>query len=265
MRMADDLGLFLDAWRDFGRRAAHREALTLPMDREVISRWGEGAVARHSTWSDVIQDPCFGADVDRRLQLGLVPQPFMGNLEAAKVVIVLLNPGLAPADFHAEFEHPAFREALLQNLRGERRGAEFPFLFLDPAWAWTGGYAWWYARVRRIVSCFEKAQGSRRAAQSFVAKNVASLELVPYHSQNEPRRYLQLPSVGLATRAAAALQGAGKKIAVVRGHRHWALQGPVDQVFECPRSPGVRFPLKESEQGEPLAGDFIVQALRAGA
>jgi hypothetical protein len=263
--MADDLGLFLDTWRDFGQRVAQGEPLTLPIDRDVISRWGEGAVAHHSTWSDVVRDPCFGAEVDRRLQIGLVPQPFMGNLEAAKVVIVLLNPGLGPADFHAEFEHPAFREALLQNLQGELTHSEFPFLFLDPTWAWTGGYSWWYARLRRIVACFENAQGSRRAAQSFVAQSIASLELVPYHSQKEPRGYLQLRSVGLATRAVAALQHAGKKIVVVRGHRHWAVQGPADQVFECPRSPGVRFPLKDSEQGEPLAGDFIVQALTAGA
>ena len=77
--MADDLGLFLDTWRDFGQRVAQGEALTLPMDREVISRWGERGVSHHATWSDVIRDPCFGADVDRRLQLGPVPQPFMGN------------------------------------------------------------------------------------------------------------------------------------------------------------------------------------------
>jgi hypothetical protein len=263
--MTDDLGLFLDTRRDFGQRAAQGDALTLPIDRDVISRWGEGAVAHHSQWSDVIRDPCFGADVDRRLQLGLVPQPFMGNLRAAKVVIVLLNPGLGSADFHAEFEHSTFREALLQNLRGELAHSEFPFLFLEPSWAWTGGYSSWYARLRRIIACFEKAQGSRRAAQSFVARNIASLELVPYHSQKEPRRHRQLPSVSLATRAAAALQHAGKRIIVVRGHRHWAVQGPADHVFECPRSPGVRFPLKESEQGEPLAGDFIVQALREGA
>lgn len=262
--MADDLGLFIDTWRDFGRGVAQGEALTLPMDREVISHWGERDVCHHATWSDVIRDPCFGSDVDRRLQLGLVPQPFMGDLNAAKVVIVLLNPGLGAADFHAEFAHPAFRQALLQNLRGELAGSEFPFPFLDPTWAWTGGYSWWFNRLRRIVACFEKAQGSRRAAQSFVAKNIASLELVPYHSQKEPRGYLRLPSVGLATRAAAALQRAGKKIVVVRGHRHWAVQGPADQVFECPRSPGVRFPLKESEQGNPMAGDFIVQALTDG-
>lgn len=210
--MADDLGLFLDTWRDFSQHAAQGAALTLPIDRDVISRWGAGAVAHHSQWSDVIRDPCFGAEVDRRLQLGLVPQPFMGNLKAAKVVIVLLNPGLGPAEFHAEFEHPAFREVLLQNLQGELARSEFPFLFLDPTWAWTGGYSWWYSRLRRIIADFEKSLGSRRAAQSFVAQNVASLELVPYHSQKEPRRHQQLPSVALATRAAAALRHAGKKI-----------------------------------------------------
>jgi hypothetical protein len=262
--MADDLGLFLDTWREFGQRAAQGEALTLPIDRDVISRWGEKAVSRHSTWADVIRDPCFGADVDRRLQIGLVPQPFMGNLEAAKVVIVLLNPGLGPADFHAEFEHPTFRAALLQNLRGELVHSQFPFLFLDPTWAWTGGYSWWYARLRRIIACFEEKAGSRREAQSFVARNIASLELVPYHSQKEPRGYPDLPSVGLAKRAAAALQHAGKKIVVVRGHQHWALPEVADQVLKCPPSRGVRFPLRESEEGEHLAGDFIVQALREG-
>lgn len=257
--MADDLRVFLNAWRNVGQGAS----LVLPQDQLMIDQWKPNTFAWHRTWDDVITDPQFGSDKDSRLQLGLVPQPFMGDLEAAKVVVLLLNPGLAPADFHAEFEHPAFRDALLQNLRGELRDTEFPFLFLDPAWSWTGGYAWCYRRLRRIIACFEKPLGSRRAAQSFVAKNIAFLELIPYHSKDKPANFRQLKSVALAISAAATLRRMGKKIVIARAHEHWGLEESAGHVCNCPKSRGVNFPLTKPKTGTPLVGDFIVQALRS--
>jgi hypothetical protein len=59
----------------------------------------------------------------------VIPEPFVGAVATAPVLVLQLNPGYDetnPAS-HAE---PDFREALLQNLRHSPR--EWPFYFFDP-------------------------------------------------------------------------------------------------------------------------------------
>ena len=79
----------------------------------------------YAGWSEFTLNPRFGAP-DRRLHLALLPMPFAGALETASVVVLMLNPGLNPVDYFAEYEVPEFRKALLSNLQRSEPCPEHP-------------------------------------------------------------------------------------------------------------------------------------------
>jgi hypothetical protein len=136
-------------------------------------------------WRDYYAAPDFCAPKDHRLHLGLLPQPFIGNLRRASIYVLLLNPGLGPHDYYSEYEVPAFREALLANLRQDFRGSSVPFLFLDPQFSWHGGFAWWNGKLAGVIARLAGEWGvSHATARSRLAHELACIELVPYHSSN---------------------------------------------------------------------------------
>ena len=105
-------------------------------DRLVLSsqRSTESSLTTTS-WTEAYRRGDFCAPNDRRLHLGLLPQPFCGDLRSASVYVLLLNPGLGPSDYFAEYEGPGFRDAWLANLRQDFTDVRFPFVFLDPQFA----------------------------------------------------------------------------------------------------------------------------------
>lgn len=188
-------------WAAWARRNRGRKTnLILDEDRPLIESLGSSRVARLRTWNEVIDDPLFGAATDHRLHVNLVPQPFVGDPLRASVVVLLLNPGLAPLNYFAEMTHKGFRQALWDNLTGARSKQRYPFLYLDPEWAWTGGYSWWTRKLSSVISEISR-EGNRLEAQRRLAKRLAAIELIPYHSKTSPRRLPKgqvLPSQELA-------------------------------------------------------------------
>ena len=79
---------------------------------------------------------------DRRLHLGLIPIPFMGDLLNASIYVLMTNPGVTRDDYR-EYERPAFRRALLANLKQERLDGFLPFPYLDPQFDWHDGFKYW--------------------------------------------------------------------------------------------------------------------------
>lgn len=120
----------------------------------------------------------FGDPEDKSLQLGLLPQPFVGNSAKASIVVLMLNPGFHPGDF-AEVSSAPLREALVQNLHGQALHCPF----LDPTFAAHPGFDYWHGRLRGVVRQLGDRFGWRYqyTLQRFAAE-FASLELFPYHS-----------------------------------------------------------------------------------
>ncbi|WHZ23964.1 MAG: hypothetical protein OJF47_003076 [Nitrospira sp.] len=175
----------------------------LAADRPVIeSRRSARAITVRTGWSSVYRAPDFLEPGDHRLHLGLLPQPFWGDLRRASIYVLMLNPHIGPTDYYAEFEVAAYRRALIANLRQRFPKSRPPFLFLDPAFSWHGGFAWWHSKlagvITRLASLWDIpfAEARHRLAQS-----LASIELVPYHSpslRGSGRWLRELPSVKLA-------------------------------------------------------------------
>lgn len=142
-----------------------------------------------NSWKDAIERHDFCAEDDPRLHLGVLPEPFTGNLGTASIFILLLNPGLGPTDYYGEYEVPAFREARLRNLRQEFTRDRLAFCMLDPQFAWHGGFQWWHGKLRAVIGELSKRHGvTFAAARHGLAKELASIELFPYHSATFNRR-----------------------------------------------------------------------------
>jgi hypothetical protein len=155
----------------------------LDADRDVLLAPGfSSRIADTASWQEAYSADDFARPGDRRLHLGLIPQPFCGDLVSASVYVLLLNPGLSPTDYYGE-ELPQYRNALLATLRQDFSETEHPFLFLDPRFAWHGGFRWWHGKLAGVIEALASAGGETfAAARARLAGSLASIELVPYHS-----------------------------------------------------------------------------------
>lgn len=133
-----------------------------------------------------IAGPRFGHSEDRRLHLSLRPVPYLGNLSQAKIFILLLNPGLAYADYWAETESKEYCKRLEYNLNQSFDGIDFPFFTLDPKFCWCSGFVWWEKKLREVIRLIakEKFKDKYLDAMRDLSKKLACLELVPYHSSS---------------------------------------------------------------------------------
>lgn len=134
-----------------------------------------------TSWEKYLQDGLPNGQ-DFALHLGLIPLPWLGDLERASVFILLLNPGLDPSDYFGEYKVPGLREALVENLRSSP-DRQYPLLWLDPKHSWHSGARYFRGKLNWLVEEFvQQGAKSYLEALQFVASQVCCLQLVPYHS-----------------------------------------------------------------------------------
>ncbi|WP_437877275.1 hypothetical protein [Sorangium sp. So ce513] len=160
--------------------------MILDGDEPVLEPWrGRALYTFDSTWDGYTSQATFGDGSDVRLHLSLVPVPFVGDVQRASVVILLLNPGLKPQDYYGELHVPSFQLRILGNLRQQFDRVECPFLCLDAVFSWHSGFAWWNAKLRGIIAVVAKRlQVTYAQARTAVARSIAAIDLVPYHSES---------------------------------------------------------------------------------
>lgn len=167
----------------------------------------------------------------KALHLGLLPQPFLGDLDNAEIILLLRNPGLSACDYYAEERHPAYRHELIAAIRQERR----QHVFLDTRWAWTSGFIWWESKLREVTRLIaaERFDGHYGRALRDLAGRLASIEMMPYHSFDYGG-VKRLVSAEAARRFVASLDG-DRTVIVTRGVADWALP-PAPHIIRYPSS-----------------------------
>ena len=186
-------------WRKWDRKKC---PYVLDVDAAVFDcdSW-KPRVVKHGSWEDATKDPDFCKSGDTRLHLGLIPVPFVGDMLNASIYILMINPGLGPADYF-EYEVPRFRKALLANLRQEHKSGAMPFVFLDPQFAWHGGFRYWHQKLKGVIEALATANCISLAdARATLGRKLAVVQLVPYHSavfKLSSKALKQLSSVRLA-------------------------------------------------------------------
>jgi hypothetical protein len=144
----------------------------------------------HNPWKELPQEPPYVLREDlqaitafneRRqpntrieIEVGSIPEPFIGNPQSAKVVLLNGNPGHDVRDCKAHTNN-GFREALRLNLQHERQA--YPFFPLNPAFSWTPCGEWWCKHLRELFD----VGGLPRLE---VAQWLCVIEWFPYHSLN---------------------------------------------------------------------------------
>ncbi|HTX80457.1 MAG TPA: hypothetical protein VMC62_12350, partial [Longilinea sp.] len=154
----------------------------LPADKPYLTKYSTRIF--HS-FDEYIANPEFGSSSDTNLHVGLLPLPFIGNLRKATIFVLMLNPGLHPGDYYAEQYNFEYKKACIRNLHQENNNDEYPFIFLNPQFAWHPGFEYWNKKFNPIIETLEKqSQITYQEAMSILAKSLACLELLPYHSKS---------------------------------------------------------------------------------
>ena len=136
-----------------------------------------------STFTDWHTHKDFGQRKCHEFQLGLLPIPYFGDLRKARIFLLTLNPGFDHSDIHAETVSPELKADLVKNLHQMDLDPHYPSVFLNPRYAWHGGFSYWTKKMKGIASVIQETKGvTFRDSLAFLAKNIAVLEAVPYHS-----------------------------------------------------------------------------------
>ncbi len=172
-----------------------RPPFVLPEDRIAVSEFN-GKAARKF-----------------KLETCLYPEPFFGNPHAP-VVLLLLNPGVADADFTAH-KNPKFgglaRVSLSHTL------SPHPFLHLNPSPILNNapGAQWWRRKTRRLRERVESAGDFRHG------DGLLCLELYPYHSKEFGGHRLELRSQKYTLHLLTEAMNRNAIVVVMRAWKRW--------------------------------------------
>jgi hypothetical protein len=166
----------------------------LPDDREVIVQFNARATER------------------TRLELDLLPEPFVGRLDAP-VVLLTLNPGVSDGDF-ALHNDPAFRDRIRACHRQDK--VAWPYYYLAPEV--TGPGARWSARVLGPLI--------RELSLGAVSRGVALFEYLPYHSRGFGHARLEVASQAFTMAAVRVSIASAAAIFITRGAKLWSTAIP---------------------------------------
>ena len=179
----------------------HNGEFLLPVDKEAVRQFNRRARS------------------DYKLQLDLLPEPFLGNLDKCSVLILSGNPGFDETRDKSTHAREDFSEASFLNLRG-RSGGNF---FLEDRFQDTPGGVWW----RR---CFNRLLGEGLTWDQ-IRPAIAVIEHHPYHARKWclPAGLRDLPSFEFVKcKIVAALdQGSNSSLIVIqRAHELWKMRIP---------------------------------------
>lgn len=147
------------------------------------------------------------AATDHRIVTDILPEPFLGNITNAKVVLLNLNPGFSEKDL---FWHKQ-QEFVSENKKNLFHESNPPFYLLNTKFRDSGGFIWWHAHLKQFISQF---------GLDSVAKSFMCIEYFPYHS----KRYKSMPIIPSQQYSFSLVREAMKRnlpIILMRGKKLW--------------------------------------------
>lgn len=163
----------------------------------------------------------------------LIPVPYVGDIRNAKIIIAMINPGLQTGEnCEYEFESkPVMQKALRENLYQSMDSNDYPFMYLNPELEFHPGYKYWISRFKKSIEIYaQKYSCDFKNAQKVFAKNIAILELVPYHSEvYRGAVHSVLPSSHKAIQAFQLLSKI-RLVVIPRKHKDWGFAKPAPGV-----------------------------------
>lgn len=186
---------------------------------------------------------------NEKLVLSSIPEPFIGNPETAKVVLLLLNPGHADGDTKAH-QDPALKTALFRNLRGEPQ--EYPFYPLHPDFERHPTAQWWVPRTRELLRI-------ARLTPKQLSERLLALEWFPYHSQTAGLPVRQVCRSQEYTFAVAKRMIETRLVLRMRSVSHWEAVDPRLRHAPYLKNPRSCYLTRRNMESESF--DRLVEAL----
>lgn len=150
----------------------------------------------------------------------VIPEPFVGAVHTARVLVLQLNPGHDPVGDPIAHAAVDFRAALFGNLRHSETA--WPFYFFDPRFreAHPGG-RWWVSKTKKLAEVVGLETLGRR---------LAVVEWFPYKSQGF-KPGCTVPSQEYAFALVAAAVKRGALIVISRSVALWEESVPALQNY----------------------------------
>lgn len=214
----------------------------------------------YKTFNEYIQSNDFGLS-HAKFHIGLIPIPYIGNLQDSSIFILMSNPGLSNIDYYAEQYNADYRRALKNNLRQENFDTRFPFVCLNPQFSWHAGFEYWWSKFSSIVKIeSDRRRISYQETLSIIAKSISVLQLFPYHSTVN-RFFNDLYSVKLIKQYVKEVlvkkaENDQASIVVARGARSWELEKHKNiAIYDGPQARGAS--LSVNSEGGKLIMDRL--------
>ncbi len=172
----------------------------------------------NNPWKDLSATPPFIAPTDRHyidsrinhLQLEVLPDPYIGNLNQARIVLLALNPGYKNTDLSVNMNEPGYTR---QNKLNLLHKANPPFYMLDKRLNYSGGYKWWSRILKPLISAGIPIDS--------LSRKVMCIQYFPSHSRTYINIPIVLPSQGYSFFLLKEAIRQNKKIVVMRSEKLW--------------------------------------------
>lgn len=181
--------------------------------------------------------------LDQAIHIGLPLGPFAGNLETAKFVLLLMNPGASPSDYYKSsiFNYCVNEDVFSHILKP---------CYMRPEMSWHAGYTYGIKRWRRVLDELFVMTKSKEKSLQILRAGVAILQYSPYPSRNGNWKILnKLPTSQYAKAVAQMLIDEGRVVVCGRGVEQWKIEKGLfeDYSLKNPRNPQFENPRKVAE------------------
>jgi hypothetical protein len=166
----------------------------LKNDLEIIAKFNESPQTR----------------TEYKIQTQLYPEPFLGDIFNAKVLLLNLNPGFHEDDTDHHKNNTNLKKLSKDNLSHDFDN-EYPFYFLNPLLKDTPGGKWWNSRLKYLI---------QETSVKKIAQTVACIEYFPYHSEKFGFK-LAIPSQDYSFHLVQQAIKKGTLIVVMRSIGKW--------------------------------------------
>lgn len=148
----------------------------------------------NNPWVDLPSEPPYIAAVDTHallkvgkradgLRFDVLPDPYLGDMNQAEIVVLPLNPGFEDADLLINMQR---EEYVTQNLANLVHQSSPPFYFLNQELMYSGGYRWWMRIFKPLLQ-----QG---ISVDTLAHKMMCIQYLGYHSTTYLHLNTTLPS-----------------------------------------------------------------------
>lgn len=157
---------------------------------------------------------------DSGIHTEILPHPYCGVPDEARVLLLTLNPGYSPRD---NLDEKAISGYATEVRAQPTFSSRVPFMFLDPEIAVASGPRWWSQRLKSLIVA---------VGWEAVSNHLMEVEYWPYHSEKWRRRGEVLPTQRWAFQLVRDALAAHKIIVIMRGARYW--RAAVPQLLKTP-------------------------------